>query len=115
MMLGMSHGYSILPWYLIAQVLIGGLQWPFWIFLLKKRVWAWYILTAVYMINFAQWLFTVGAHLVYGAAGQGIQRPLISSVIISAYALIITIVPLLTLLTDHPGSWNQDLEQNVAN
>ncbi|MHB0997761.1 MAG: hypothetical protein ACYC27_00830 [Armatimonadota bacterium] len=97
----MGHFFANVPWYIIAVTLLHPLQWIFWILLLRKQAWAWYVLTTVYTLLFAQLLYTLVIWISRVMSGPS------SSILIKYLALnlVITVLPLWILLTDRPKMW----------
>jgi len=112
---GIAHVFARLPLRLIVDMLLWGLQWPFWLYLLRRKAWAWSTLVAVYSLLFARWLYHMGWRMVHGTAYQGTHVSPILNLVVSAYALIIVILPLWALLTDRPNGWARNTENPIYN
>lgn len=115
---GMMHGYNKSSSYTLANIYLWGLQWPFWILLLKQRKWAWFpIIVACTFLCI---------HTLYNIFKYNIVHPetnmhsLLENLILIVYNLIITVLPLWILITDRSSIWKikpvetSSIEENAS-
>ncbi|MHB1000632.1 MAG: hypothetical protein ACYC27_15435 [Armatimonadota bacterium] len=111
-------GYSKAPWYLAVQILMWGFQWPFWIFLLRKQTWAWYVLTIIYAILSIEWIFSIGKWIIDGMPySKTYTEASIPMIVILAgilFSLIIIVLPFWALLTDRPNLWKTNTDETSS-
>lgn len=106
MFLGLAHGYSVLPWYMVARMLLPVVECPLWLLLLRQRVWVWLPLVVIYSFLSAEWLYIVVRWYMYWRPHPS---PLLE--LTGLYTLVIVILPLWALLTDRPGAWNRNYSE----
>lgn len=82
--------------YLMPNTLLMGLKWISWIFLIKKKIWAWYALIVIYSISLPNSLYNL-----YSSLNMGMR------IGTSVFHLSMVVLPVIFLLVDRPGMWKK--------
>ena len=101
----MTHWRNVVPGVLWS------IQWPLWIGLIGHRKWAWRPLATIYIAMFLFMLQHVARLPGFYAAHPGMSHrlPMVLMGNIGA-TLVMTVLPLIILLTDRPSGWRPPTE-----
>lgn len=95
---------------LLIGIWVGGLEWPFWWALLRRRPWAWRVLVVVYCGSVLERCWTLATAPAYYAAHPQLDNTVVRFALTLFWALVGTVLPLWALLTDRPGGWDSARE-----
>lgn len=98
---------SSMPSGMLQNILPVCIQVPLWIFLLKRRTWAWWGLTIIYCGLALFTLYWVACTPSYWLArGRTAIIPIVLMTILNLLLRSIFVLPLFFLLTDRPRGWD---------
>ena len=92
---------------LYIGMLAVGLEWPFWICLLRRKAWAWRVLVIVCCGWILERIWALATAPAYYAAHPQLEHAGLRFAATLSWALIGTGIPLWALLTDKPSGWSQ--------
>lgn len=97
-MFGTITHYGPFHLWIYSRLGLGAIQWVFWIDLLRKKAWAWSILSIVYVLEIL--LVMVGTVYYWPRAIHHFLPNLL-------VFLLMVVLPLWILLTDRPSMWSR--------
>lgn len=107
-----DRGYSV---WMYRDILIWALQWPIWIGFLKKKIWAWWVLVAIFILMVPEsiwniWKFVVSWSCTFHSLPAVWSRPFSQKWFYLLLALLEFLAPptlaLWILITDKPSTWH---------